>query len=91
MSLCSVAALKSLPVLRYSIAIFTFSLVLWDLFESRVVLNPGLGDMRDVASASLMKRLNKTESAVFKLLDAIFPKDLLFDYFDDFAVKMTRL
>ena len=40
---------------RYSIVMFTF-LVLWDcrvqhLSESRVALNPGLGDVRDVASA----------------------------------------
>ena len=33
------------------------------LLGNRVALNPGLGGMRDV---SLMNRLNKTESAVFK-------------------------
>ena len=36
--------------------VFTFFLVLWDykihnLFESRLALYPGLGGMRDVASA----------------------------------------
>ena len=33
-------------------------------------------------SLSLMNRLNKTESAVFKVLDAVYPKDLFSDYFD---------
>ena len=38
------------------------------LFWSRVALNPQLGSVRDVAlPLYLMNRLNKTESAVFKL------------------------
>ena len=46
----------NLPVHRYSIFIFTFSGLLGLqystlLFESRVALNPELGDVRDVASA----------------------------------------
>ena len=54
----------------YSVVIFHF-LVLWDcrvqhLFESRVALNPGLGGVRHLI-LFLMNRLNKTESAVFKL------------------------
>ena len=38
-------------------------------FESRVALNPGLGGMRDVASAVISHEQTqyKTESAVFKL------------------------
>ena len=52
LSLCSVVALKSVVI----ILLFLHFLVLWDcrvqhLFESRVALNPGLGGMRDVASA----------------------------------------
>ena len=51
-----VAALKCLPVHRYSVIIFTFSgpLGLYDstiLFQNRVALNPALGGLRDVASA----------------------------------------
>ena len=47
--------LKSLPVHQLNVVFFTFS-VIWDckiknLFESRVVLNLGLGGVRDVASA----------------------------------------
>ena len=50
------AALKSLPVHRYSVVIFTFSgplglLGSTRLFESIVALNPVLGGLRDVASA----------------------------------------
>ena len=61
---------KSLPVHRYSVVIFTFSipLGLWDstrLFESRVALKTGLN------------RLNKTESA----LDVVFPKDRFYRLF----------
>ena len=49
------AALKSLPVHRYNV-LFLYFQVLLDcrvqrLFESRVALNPGLGGVRDVASA----------------------------------------
>ena len=56
LSLCRVAALKSIPIHRYSVVIFTFSgpLGLLDstrLFENRAALNPGLGGVRDFASA----------------------------------------
>ena len=56
MSLCTVAALKSLPVHRYSVFIFIFygPLGLHDsifLFGNRVALKRGLGGVRDVASA----------------------------------------
>ena len=67
------ATLKSLPVHRYSVVIFTFSgpLGLQNstlLFGNRVALNPGLGGVRDVASAIIShEQINKTESAIFKL------------------------
>ena len=38
------------------------------LFGNRVGLNPGLGGVRDVASAIIsMNRLNKTDFSIFKL------------------------
>ena len=53
LSLCHVAALKSLPVHRYSVVICTF-MVLWDckiqqLSGNRVALNTGLGGVKEVA------------------------------------------
>ena len=65
-------------------------------FERRVALNPGLGGVRDDASAIIsheqtQKKTKKNESAVFifgccitsllfSFLDAVFPKDLFSDY-----------
>ena len=61
LSLCNVAALKSISVHRYSVVIFLHFLLLWDcrLFESRVALNPGLGRVRDVASAIISHEQTK--------------------------------
>ena len=57
LSLCRMAAVKRLPVHRYSVVIFTFSdpLGLWDshLVENCVSLNLGLGGVRDVVSSSI--------------------------------------
>ena len=50
------AALKGFSVHQYSVVVFTFSgpLGLWGstlFFGNRVMINPGLGGVRDVASA----------------------------------------
>ena len=64
------AALKSRPIHRFSVVIFTFFILsdcrIHNHFESRVALNLGLGGARDVATAiiTLINRLNKTKSAV---------------------------
>ena len=59
--------------------LFLHFLVLWDrriqnLFENRISLNPGLGGVRDVASAII----SQEQSAIFKLWMLCFqiPKDL---------------
>ena len=65
-------------------------LVLWDcrvqlLFGNRVALNPGLGGVRDVASASITFALEQTQSnrvCYFQTLDAVFPKDHFSDYLE---------
>ena len=78
------AALKSLPVHRYSVVISHF-LVLWDykvqhLFESRVALNSGLGGMRNVAFVIIShEQTQKPESAVFKLYMLYFQRILFID------------
>ena len=78
------AALKSLPVHRYSVVISHF-LVLWDckvqhLFENRVALNSGLGGVRNVASVIIShEQTQKTESAVFKLYMLYFQRILFTD------------
>ena len=63
LSLCRVAALKVSPYIDI-VLLFLHFLVLWTcrilhLFGNRVALNPGLGGVRDFASA--MNRLYKTE------------------------------
>ena len=79
-----VAALKSLPVHRYSVVISYF-LVLWDctvqhLFESRVALNSGLGGVKNVASVIIShEQTKKNESAVFKLYMLYFQRILFTD------------
>ena len=76
---------KNLRVHRYSVVNFTFSglLGLWGstrLFESRVALNPGLGGVRDVASAII----SHEQTQLSKSLDAVFPKDLFYRLFKEF-------
>ena len=65
-------------------------LVLWScriqhLFGNRVVLNPGLGGMRDVAPAIIsheQTELNRV--CCFQTLDVVFPKNLFSDNFNMF-------
>ena len=50
------------------------------LFGSRDALNPGLGGVRDVASAlTSHKQTQSNRLCCFQTLDAVFPKDLLSD------------
>ena len=77
------AALKSLPVHRYSVVILTFSGPLGIqgstlLFGSRVAL---LGGVTDVASVIIShEQTQSNRVCCFQTLDAVFPKDLLSDY-----------
>ena len=65
-------------------------LVLWDcriqrLFENQVALNPGIGGVRDVASAIISHE--KTQSnrvCCFQTLNTVFPGDLVLDYLASF-------
>ena len=62
------------------------SLVNWDYgVGNRVLLNLGIGGMRDVASSSNsnMNRLNQTECAVFKLWILYFQRIPFFDYLNE--------
>ena len=46
------------------------------------MLNPGLGVMRDVASASISHEQNQSNrTCCFQTLDAVFQNDLLWHYF----------
>ena len=80
------AALKRLPVHQYGVVIFTFSgslglLGSTLLFGTRVALNPGLGGVRDVASAIIShEQTQSNRVCCFQTLDVVFPKDLLSDY-----------
>ena len=79
--------LMFLPVHQYSVVIFTFSGPLGLkgstlLFGSRVALNPGLGGVRNVASAIIShEQTQSNRVCCFQTLDAAYPKDLLSDYF----------
>ena len=80
LSLCRVAALKSFPVHRYSFAIFTcsgpFGLQSSTFFGgSRYALKPGLGGVRDVASAIIShEQTQSNRVCVFKLRMLFFQK-----------------
>ena len=51
------------------------------LFGNRVALNPGQGDVRDVASAATShEQTQSNRICCFQTLDAVFPKDLFSDY-----------
>ena len=52
----------------------------------RVALNPGLGDMRDVASAIISQEQTQYRVCYFQTLDAVFPEDL----FSDFLLPFER-
>ena len=55
------------------------------LFGSRVALNTGLGDVRDVASAIIShEQTQPNRVCFFQTLDATSPKDQLSDYLNDF-------
>ena len=80
----SCGGLKSLPVHRFSVVNFTFSGPLGQdsrvqhLFDSRVSLNPGLGGVRDVASASIPhEQTQQNRACCFQALDAVFSDYLL--------------
>ena len=51
--MCRVPAVQTVPINRCSVVIFTLSGTVGstDVFESRVALNMGLGDVKNVASA----------------------------------------
>ena len=84
--LCCVAALKSHPAYRYSVFYFSmfwsFGTVGFNiLFGNRVALNPGLGAVRDVASAIIShEQTQSNRVCYFQTLDAVFPKDPLSDH-----------
>ena len=73
--------------------LFLHFLVLWDCmvqhsFDSRGALNPGLGGLRDVASAIIFHE--HTESNLvccFQTPHAVFPKDLFSDYWHYYEIK----
>ena len=49
------------------------------LFGNRVALSPGLGGVRDVASAIFShEQTQSNRVCCFQTLDAVFPKDLFF-------------
>ena len=82
--LCRVAAVKHLPV-HYHSADYMFSGPFWIIglilsqLENRVPLKPVLGGVDSVAPLPLlrMRRLNKSESAIFvSLLCSLPSKDL---------------
>ena len=62
-------------------------LVLWDcrvqlLFGNIIVLNQGLGGVRDVASAIIShEQTQSNRVCCFQTLDAVIPKGLFSDYF----------
>ena len=80
-------------------SLYLHSLVLWDcyaqhVFLSRVALNPGLGGVRDIASAIISHE--QTQYTVklrllFQTLDAVFPKDLFSDYLAMRSIQVPRM
>ena len=51
------------------------------LFETRVAINPVLGDVRDVASGIIShEQTQSNRVCLFQTLDGVFPKDLFTDY-----------
>ena len=78
------------PLMWHSLEIFSlFSFIKSNyrvstlLFGSRVALNPGLGGVRDVASAiTSHEQTQSNRVCCFQTLDAVFPKHLLSDYLE---------
>ena len=67
------------------VLVFLHLFIIWNcrvqhLFESRVALNPRLGGVRDVASATIShEQTQLNRDCCFQTLDAVFPKDLFSD------------
>ena len=84
--LCRVTALKNVTPHIDIVLLFLHFLVFWDcrfqdLFSNRVALKPGLGGVRDVASAIIShEQTQSNRVCYFQNLDAVFPKDPLSDY-----------
>ena len=58
-------------------------ITLWPSCMSRVALNPGLGGVRDLASAIIThEQTQQNRVCCFQTLDAVIPKDLLSDYLE---------
>ena len=78
---CAGAAVKRPPhidiVVLYLLILVFFDCRIQNIFESRVVLNPGLDDVRNIASYIISHLQAKCR---FQSLDFVFPKDPLFKF-----------